>query len=182
MRARASGWLIGVSIYLAGATAYAQSSDVIARKSLEGITAFGIVVEEVSPDLQSSGLTRADITSDVELRLRRQGLRILDEAGLSKEPGGPFLHVTVTGRKTGSPQVVAFVISLQFEQAVLPTRYIGRPGESAPRLEKSVFAATWGVNGLGSSVPENLARTVRDGLAVFVDQFITAYLAANPQK
>jgi hypothetical protein len=38
------------------------------------------------------------------------------------------------------------------------------------------------VNGLGSAVPENLARTVRDGLAVFVDQFITAYLAANPQK
>ena len=173
-------WLICV-LFCFAAGAYAQSNDPISRKSLEGISAFGIVVEEPSPDLLSSGLTRANVTNDVSMRLRRQGLRILNEEELSKEPGGPYLRVIITGRKTASPQVVSFVITVQFEQAVLPTRYLGKPGE-APRLDKSVFASTWGVNGLGSAGADAVARVIREGVTVFVDQFIHAYQTENPPR
>ena len=171
-------WLICV-LFCCTAGAYAQSNDPLSRKSLEGVSAFGLVVEEPSPDLLATGLTRADITSDVSVRIRRQGLRILDEEGLGKEPGGPYLRVIVTGRKVAS--TVAFVITVQFEQAVLPTRHLGKPGD-APRLDKTIFASTWGVNGLGSADAQALARVVRDGLNVFVDQFILAYLTANPPR
>jgi hypothetical protein len=203
VKARALGWFIGVLLCL-GATANAQSNNPISRKSLEGVGAFGVIVEEISADLEASGLTRSLIASDVEVRLRRQGLRVLDEEGLSREPGGPYLHVIVTGRKTAVPELVAFVISVQFEQAVLPTRSMDTAGDNPPRREsfpdsekwlvalnewskarsnqreKAVFAATWGVNAVGSVGTSALARGVRDGLADFVDQFIAAYLAVNP--
>jgi len=48
--------------------------------------------------------------------------------------------------------------------------------------EKAVFAATWGVNSVGSVGTNALARGIRDGLADFVDQFIAAYLAVNPLR
>lgn len=179
MRPSARGWLIGLLLCIVS-NANAQSNDVLSRKSMEGITAFGLVIDDPTSDLQMNGITRAMIRSDVELRLRRQGLRFLDDDALTKEPGGPYLRVIVTGRRTAAPQLIGFVISVQFEQAVLPTRYLGRAGDNTPRPEKTVFAATWGVNGLGSAGTEAAARVIRDGLAVFVDQFIDAYLTANP--
>jgi len=205
VKASAPGWFIGVLLCLV-TTGNAQSNNALSRKSLEGVSAFGVVVEEVSADLESNGLTRSLIASDVETRLRRQGLRVLDEEGLSREPGGPYLHVIVTGRKTAVPEIVAFVISVQFEQAVLPTRSMEAAGENPPRREsfsdpekwllalndwskarsnqreKAVFAATWGVNSVGSVGTNALARGIRDGLADFVDQFIAAYLAVNPLR
>jgi len=205
VKASAPGWFIGVLLCLV-TTGNAQSNNALSRKSLEGVGAFGVVVEEVSADLESNGLTRSLIASDVETRLRRQGLRVLDEEGLSREPGGPYLHVIVTGRKTAVPEIVAFVISVQFEQAVLPTRSMEAAGENPPRREsfsdpekwllalndwskarsnqreKAVFAATWGVNSVGSVGTNALARGIRDGLADFVDQFIAAYLAVNPLR
>ena len=205
MKASALGWFIGVLLCLV-TTGNAQSNNALSRKSLEGVGAFGVVVEEVSADLESNGLTRSLIASDVETRLRRQGLRVLDEEGLTREPGGPYLHVIVTGRKTAVPEIVAFVISVQFEQAVLPTRSMEAAGENPPRREsfsdpekwllalndwskarsnqreKAVFAATWGVNSVGSVGTNALARGIRDGLADFVDQFIAAYLAVNPLR
>ena len=205
MKASALGWFSGVLLCLV-TTGNAQSNNALSRKSLEGVGAFGVVVEEVSADLESNGLTRSLIASDVETRLRRQGLRVLDEEGLTREPGGPYLHVIVTGRKTAAPEIVAFVISVQFEQAVLPTRSMEAAGENPPRREsfsdpekwllalndwskarsnqreKAVFAATWGVNSVGSVGTNALARGIRDGLADFVDQFIAAYLAVNPLR
>ena len=205
MKASALGWFSGVLLCLV-TTGNAQSNNALSRKSLEGVGAFGVVVEEVSADLESNGLTRSLIASDVETRLRRQGLRVLDEEGLTREPGGPYLHVIVTGRKTAVPEIVAFVISVQFEQAVLPTRSMEAAGENPPRREsfsdpekwllalndwskarsnqreKAVFAATWGVNSVGSVGTNALARGIRDGLADFVDQFIAAYLAVNPLR
>jgi hypothetical protein len=205
VKASALGWFIGVLLCLV-TTGNAQSNNALSRKSLEGVGAFGVVVEEVSADLESNGLTRSLIASDVETRLRRQGLRVLDEEGLSREPGGPYLHVIVTGRKTAVPEIVAFVISVQFEQAVLPTRSMEAAGDNPPRREsfsdpekwllalndwskarsnqreKAVFAATWGVNSVGSVGTNALARGIRDGLADFVDQFIAAYLVVNPLR
>jgi len=205
VKASALGWFIGVLLCLV-TTGNAQSNNALSRKSLEGVGAFGVVVEEVNADLESNGLTRSLIASDVETRLRRQGLRVLDEEGLTREPGGPYLHVIVTGRKTAAPEIVAFVISVQFEQAVLPTRSMEAAGENPPRREsfsdpekwllalndwskarsnqreKAVFAATWGVNSVGSVGTNALARGIRDGLADFVDQFIAAYLAVNPLR
>lgn len=205
MKASALGWFSGVLLCLV-TTGNAQSNNALSRKSLEGVGAFGVVVEEVNADLESNGLTRSLIASDVETRLRRQGLRVLDEEGLTREPGGPYLHVIVTGRKTAVPEIVAFVISVQFEQAVLPTRSMEAAGENPPRREsfsdpekwllalndwskarsnqreKAVFAATWGVNSVGSVGTNALARGIRDGLADFVDQFIAAYLAVNPLR
>ena len=205
MRVPVLGWFIGVSLCLV-ASADAQSNNPLSRKSLEGVSAFGVVVEDIGEDLQAHGLTRSLIANDVEVRLRRQGFRVLDEDGLSREPGGPYLHVIVTGRKTAAPQLVAFVISVQFEQAVLPTRYMEAAGDNPPRREsftdtekwilavngwskarsnqreKSVFAATWGVNAVGSVGTDGVERGIRDGLADFVDQFISAYLAVNPSR
>jgi len=205
VKASALGWFSGVLLCLV-TTGNAQSNNALSRKSLEGVGAFGVVVEEVNADLESNGLTRSLIASDVETRLRRQGLRVLDEEGLTREPGGPYLHVIVTGRKTAVPEIVAFVISVQFEQAVLPTRSMEAAGENPPRREsfsdpekwllalndwskarsnqreKAVFAATWGVNSVGSVGTNALARGIRDGLADFVDQFIAAYLVVNPLR
>jgi hypothetical protein len=205
VKASVFGWFIGASLLLVG-SANAQSNNPLSRKSLAGVGAFGVVVEEVSADLQASGLSRSLITSEVEVRLRRQGLRVLDEEGLSREPGGPYLHVIVTGRKSAVPEIMAFVISLQFEQAVLPSRYMEAAGDNPPRREsfsdtdkwvqalnewgkarsnqreKTVFAATWGVNAVGSVGTEGVARGIRDGLAEFVDQFIAAYFAVNPPR
>ena len=61
----------------------AQSSKI---ESLRGLQAVSVVIEDLGPDAESLGLTKSRLHSQVELRLRRSGITVLEDAI-------PFLYI-----------------------------------------------------------------------------------------
>ncbi|OFV80454.1 MAG: hypothetical protein A2Y78_03875 [Acidobacteria bacterium RBG_13_68_16] len=135
------------------------------RASLKGITSLQALIEPVQPDAERDGLPTSQLEADIELRLRRAGIKVVP---LATE----VLHVHVNTVKHPDGLVYAFNVSVVFYQVVVPLRDI--------RNQTSLPAVTWSVALVGV-VPTGKLRDVRAEVADLVDQFITAYREQNPK-
>jgi hypothetical protein len=144
------------------------------RESLRGLTGVEVLAENISQDLTSGGLTTSQIQTDVELRLRKAGIRVLTEEQASDTLGNPYLYIRVIGMqdRTVAGRVLghSIFIGVSLKQKVWLVR--------DPDL-RVFYGETWDVATLLSIPPSNL-RSVREEVADLVDQFINAYLAVNP--
>ncbi len=134
------------------------------RATLKGITTIRVVVDNLDPEAERDGLTKDQLQTDVELRLRKAGIRV---TSLRAESESSYLHLAVNTIKDSSG-VYAFNIVLEFDQWVILER------------NRNVFrfAPTWGVSSVGTVDAEYL-REVRGSVADKVDKFIKAYLEQN---
>ena len=134
------------------------------RTTLKGIKHVAVLVEDVSPDMAQDGLTRSQIRTEVESRLRQSGITVV--------PSSPdFLYVRVgTWKIPGSP-AYAVSITVEFRQQVSLVRDSTIPMAST---------ATWGVDALGAFGSDRL-REIRPHVIDNVDKFTSAYLEQNPK-
>lgn len=139
-------------------------------ESLRGLSGVSVTVEALSPATEEAGLTKADVLTDVELKLRLAGIPVLNEKQWIEAPGAPYLYlaVTVSNRSNG---LWAFSISVELMQRVVLER----------RPESGLFASTWSTDYVGSVGSTNI-RSVRENIKDQIDKFINAYLAVNPKK
>ena len=146
----------------------------LARKTLTGFTALEVVVEEMNPDPELQGLTQSTLRTDVELKLRQAGIRVLTQTealGALVKSDVPGLHLAV-GTRPLEKGNYAFGIQLELLQTVLLERDRNIISV-APTWEAPIMFGTIGAKNL-----PKLREYVRD----MVDQFINAYLAANPKR
>lgn len=156
--------LVNVSPVLASGEYQAQS--------LRGIKEFAVLIEDLKPEIEKEGLTRNIIQTDVELKLRLAGIKVITEEESFKVPGAPYLYVNVNVMKLKTIGYV-FHINVEFRQSVnLLRKY---------RIEYGV--PTWfrGVLG-GTSYSSNGAfQKIRGAVKDMVDEFINGYLSVNPK-
>jgi hypothetical protein len=152
------------SIGLTSPSVQANDSE-ISRRSLQGISAVSVDVEDLSDGAKALGLSEEAIRTDVELKLRLAGIRVVAVEEDVKVPGMPTLYV--------NPQVLsnakALSITVELQQNVL----LERNGQRA------VNVTTWEVGGVGMNPT---AQSIRDNIKDFVDQFLNAWLSVNPKK
>ncbi len=134
------------------------------RASLKGITTLTVVVENLDPDAERDGLTRNQIQTDVELRLRQAGIRLSPAAS-------EYLYIAVPARKRSAEfPLYGYAILVEFRQPVIVLR--------DPPI--TVYATTWSIVAAGSVGAASL-RPIRSFVVDYVDQFINAYLEQNPK-
>ena len=156
-------------VFLFCSTLMAQGDDASTRKSLKGILGVWVVIEPLDPDAERTELSRNAIQTDVELRLRMAGIAILPgDKTLAWMRGGPALYIVVHTHKRG--ELYAFSYSIGLYQRVKLDR--------EPQI--SLFASTWGGEGLGSVGSANLSQ-IRNRIKDAVDKFINAWLSVNPK-
>lgn len=144
----------------------------VKRAPLKGLKGVGVTVEDLPAEVEEIGLTRTKLETDVELRLRKAGIRVLDETERLPPPGSPYLYVNVNvhriGKETG---YWPFSIYVALSERV--------------RLERNpeivVDAATWSTGCIAAGPTDSLPRGVRDYVGDMVDIFCNDYLAANPK-
>ena len=73
--------LIGLAVLwgiigLSGGSSWAVDSEQ-SRASMRGIEGVGVVVESLDPEVERAGLTKHQLQTDVELQLRKAGIRVL---------------------------------------------------------------------------------------------------------
>ena len=140
----------------------------LARATLAGLKGVAIIVEQLPPEVERAGLKRAVLQTDAELKLRVAGIRVLTQEELDNDPAYPYLYIQPTILLRGG----AYACSVQLHQRVLVVR--------SHALE--VVASTWSAGGAGVAPMNEVPERVRGALKDLVDEFINAYLSANPKK
>jgi hypothetical protein len=158
-------------VLLVAASAATAADTEFTRPSLKGLNAVEVLVESLSTEAERDGLNKTSIQTDVQLKLRQAGIRVLTRAERFETPGWPFLYIDVAVKLRTDVPVYAYSINVELEQSVRLDR--------APSIQLS--ATTWSVGSVGA-VGRNKLRTVRDDIKDHVDEFINAYLSVNPKK
>lgn len=162
--------LMLVILYIATASiATAQRS--LGRETLRGLRGVKVSIDNFVPEAEKEGLSKSQLQVDVELRLRKAGIRVLTEEEWLKTPGMPALYVLVTTHEN-KIGVHAFSIRVKLRQEVKLVRQ--------PNF-RTVLAGTYETNGYVGTVGSSNLRNLREAVADEVDVFINDYLAENPK-
>jgi hypothetical protein len=138
------------------------------RITLVGLTGVHVVVHDMGGEGERAGLRLRSLQAELEERLRKAGLRALGANEALKSPSRPTLELRL--KLVRSPELYVYSVDLALRQQIQLAR--NRTIES--------FAVTW------SEPPEvgavELARVsvVRDAIRAKVEQFVSAWQAANP--
>src|SRR4030042_2688226 len=123
-----------------------------ARATLKGITEIKVVVEKLPPDVEEDGLTVSQLQTDIELRLRQSGIKVVPSAE-------PYLYVNVNTSKSKTVGLYAFRMDVEFKQSVSLIR-------NPAILYGS--ATTWSTGGVGT-IGTQLLREIRSYLNDLVE-------------
>ena len=112
------------------------------------------------------------IRTDVELKLRRAGIRVLTEEKRLKTPGAPRLNIAVIAELSTDGLSYTHFVVVKLDQDVRLERDLS---------ERAFGATTWSSDFQVGFWPRADLRTLRDDIKDKVDQFISAYLSVNPK-
>jgi hypothetical protein len=138
------------------------------QEALVGLKGVYVLVEYIRPELERLGIIEKQIKTDVELRLRKAGVRVLTKVEKSNTPDAATLYVKENGLIT-SRGLYLFSIDVQLLQLVTLAR------------GSRVVGCIWIHNDIGIVGIDNISK-IRPRLADLVDKFINDYLAANPKR
>jgi hypothetical protein len=137
--------------------------------SLRGLSGVSVFVDQINSEAQRDGLARAQVQTDVELRLRKAGIRVLPNAD-PEVPLFPQLYIKVRAVKRREFNLYAFSITVQVNDFVDLRR----------KPTRSAVVTVWDTDTAGSVGTDNI-RAVRDSVGDLVDEFVNHYLAQNPK-
>lgn len=149
-----------------------------ATETLKNLGQIDVVVFLYAAPEDVAGLSKEEMQTDVELRLREAGIKehlVLNPIAdlftkRTRSPGEPFLWVEVEFAKPVNG-LVAWLVRVELKQNVILER----------DPQTKIVAVTWGAQDLGTVGKDNL-RQIRDVVKDYVDKFCNDYLAANPKK
>jgi hypothetical protein len=114
-------------------------------------------------------LSERQIQTDIELRLRRNGIRLLSEEEWLKSPGSPYLYLNLDVLLNERTGVFSYSYRLELNQTVLLER------DSQFRM----LSTTWQKTNMGYAGSTVAASAIREAIGDTVDRFCNDFLAAN---
>lgn len=164
--------MAGIVALLLGLVAPALAIDTPnERITLVGLTGVHVAVYDMSGEGEREGLTRSSLQAELEQRLRLAGLRPLGASEAISSAGRPTLELRLNlARFPEAPQLYVYSVELALRQEIRLMR--DRTIES--------FAITWSDPPQVGTVEPARLSVIRDAVRAKVNQFITAWQAANP--
>jgi hypothetical protein len=164
-------WLLGLLIifltFLTSSIYPAELKDEPGIESLRGLKGVCVLVESLGPSFDGK-LTRDNIKTDVELKLRLAGIKVISDREIFKTTAQPILHVSVFSHGAGGS--IGYSINVEFMQLVNLRR----------DSTKSLLAGTWWTRSSGV-VGELQTETLRNSIKDKVDEFINDFRLVNPE-
>jgi hypothetical protein len=142
------------------------------QASLRALSGVFVLVEKIRAEMESDGLTHDQIQTDVELRIRKAGIRVLTQKDMLNTEDQPYLYINVQSIKNNSTRIYAYSLEVSLEQNVQLVR------KTTSSNGTPFSACTWKRSQVGI-IPVSQVRDVRDYIADYADQFINDFLAAN---
>jgi hypothetical protein len=147
------------------------------KATLRGIRGVRVIVEEVDPAIRQM-ISESDLQQYLELKLRREGVRVYTESEWLEDSNGPLLAVQVTAMpivQGGVRHAYAVNVDLDFVQTVT----LARAGRSVTTL-----ATTWDTGALQITAVREVAdaRWAGELLDGVGDRFLNAWLSTHPKR
>jgi len=142
---------------------------IVGKDTLAGLPGVRVVVAPINPEVEKYGLSKSTFQTDVELQLRRNGLKVLSANERFAMPGRPYLWIEPLIRIDGQMYVVGVQIELMQDVRLVTN----------PRFVLS--ASTWHRSLIGSGGLLYI-QGIRSKVKDMVDEFCNDYLAANPKE
>ena len=142
-----------------------QDSFVLAqdnRDTLRGLQGFPVIVARLEPEIEKEGLTKEELQTDTELKLKMAGIKVLSLQEAIQVKGSPYFYLNVRVDKLKSG-CYAFNISTEIIEEAYP-----------------LWETTWTqleLLGFSCSLCD-----VRQSAQDMVDEFINEYRAANGNR
>ena len=136
------------------------------RNNLRGIQVIEVLIQPLQSNAAGAGLNQRQLQTDVELRLRKAGLRVKD----ASDDLTPYLAVSVNTVNGSGNLSNAFAVSTHVE--------LKRAGKFGTEF---IFATIWSDAFVSIGGKNRVEEGVRQQLADLVDEFINDYLAVNPK-
>jgi hypothetical protein len=145
--------------------------DEYARATLRGLGGVQVLVAELRADLEHAGLTRQQLQTDIEGRLRRAGIRVLAPEERPLVPRAPYLSVSVVAVLVPDAVqgLIIYGITMELRQNVLLD----------PTSALVYDATTWKTPLYVGAVGRVNMSQIRETVSAQVDHFIHAYLSVN---
>ena len=139
------------------------------KESLKGIKALRVVVEDLKPEIENDGLLKRTIQTDVELKLRLAGIKVIDNSDLNE--GNSFIYVNANILKSSNNNFYTYNISVNLKQDVF-----------LARNNKLCFGViTWNSQSIGL-IDKGELPEIRQDIKDHMDVFINDYLEMNPKE
>ncbi len=136
------------------------------RSTLRGIKGVHVIVQDLKPEIEQNGLTKKQLQTDTELKLRLGRIKVLSEKWAFGE-SRPLLSVNITVLKDRSGLYI-YTIAIDLMQKVFLVR--------KPNI--ATVASTWSTGYVGgASYVDAIRKDTKDGL----ERFVNAYLSVNPK-
>ena len=136
--------------------------------TLKGLKGVGVLVEDIHGDAIKAGLTCKQLQIDVELKLRKAGIKVLTRVEQKNSPGYPWLYVKTNIMRIYRSYV--YQITVTFRQHVFLRR----------EMTTMTDTGTWETGALGYCGRGSAKKQIRESVGDFVDEFINDYLKMNP--
>jgi len=159
---------VGMLAFILTASSTEQLTD--KQQSLSEIKALYVFVQGLTPETDKIGLTREQIESEVESKLKQLDVQVVSEEEGLKLAGSPVLYVKVTARKRERLSAFIFHVEVGLLQKVSLVR--------EPRVQ--AMSITWNKGSLGYCSGSAFAETIEGVVADLMEKFGSDYSAANP--
>ena len=152
---------------------YAIDSE-LTRQTLLGLKGVSVAVENPQSNIQKYaqrfGLTRDQLQKDIEQRLTKAGITVLNQEKWLQTSGRPVLYVVVN---THEYEKYWYAYTIVVDLMQITTL------ETNPDIK--TLASTWSINMAGIANIGTL-NTIKDDVNILVDRFIDAYLSVNRKE
>lgn len=135
------------------------------REALRGLKGVYVGIS-LGDDIKQSGLLASQVKTDVELKLRNAGIKLISKNESDDMIGTPWLSLTVEGDTKKGSTLYTSELSLR-QDAYLVRNFL------------TVHVATWSVGRIGLTYK---LETIRSSAKDLTDKFVNAYLSVNPKK
>jgi len=139
-------------------------------RSLRGLPGVEVVVENLTEEMQGSGLDADILRGEVQSRLRESGIRVLTAE--DQTPGRPWLYVRISALKSSNVPLVSYYVSAQLRQDVTLDRN--------PDLH--VGGTTWDIGAEGLAGNGVIVEAVRGSVRDLAEKFATDFLSVNNRR
>jgi hypothetical protein len=152
---------------------YAIDSE-LTRQTLLGLKGISVAVENPQPNIQKYaqrfGLTKDQLQKDIEQRLSKAGIVILNQEKWLQTSGRPVLYVIVNTHEYEKYWYSYTIIVDLMQITTLEAN-----------SDIKTLASTWSINMAGIANIGTL-NTIKDNVNMLVDRFINAYLSVNRKE
>jgi hypothetical protein len=148
------------------------------RESLKDLRALGVVYQTMPAEkvvLEKAGVFGASILETVTLRLRENGIRVLEGDQGGSTLGNPKLIIVVSLAYREDADMMFFNAKVIVKQTVTLTRLKNSSIFHATTWESPDFSSS------GSFINHQLSSKAKERINTAVDRFLNAYLAVNPR-